>query len=404
VTRLPPFFLRVRVCCSVISAFLLNLAALKPLKWLAWLVPALSQKVLCNPGMNCHGCPWAIGACPIGVMAYGSAVRALPIYAIGFVVVLTAALGRLTCAFLCPFGLLQDILYKIPFLKIKLPRFTRAGKYLALALLVFIFPFWLGFETTGYLRVNTPDIKKAVAEEGKTEDIEGLIDVVVSVANLGPKPVERPQVDFVYVNNESKKEILRLRKDFPGVTVPPGETVALSKVRLENRLAEGNLSVSSPQSEVTLSSPYHLYYCRLCPVGTLEATLPAYAAGEVGTTGVSPVTPRPPAGQGWGMYGLVSGRTLRLGILAAFLLLMLAVSRPFCRIFCPAGAIYGLFSRIALSRMYLDNEACIHCGACNRVCPVDLDVPKEVGGAECIACGDCMKVCPKSGIRRKFGL
>jgi len=384
--KLPPFFLRVRVCCSVISAFLLNLAALKPLKWMAWLVPAFSQKVFCNPGMNCHGCPWAIGACPIGVMAYGSAVRSLPVYAVSLVLVLTAALGRLTCAFLCPFGLLQDILYRIPFFKFRLPRFTRYGKYLALALLVFIFPFWLGFEQSGYLRVEKPEVKKAVAEEGKEAEAEGKLDVTVSVTNLGAKPVARPQVELAFVK-EDKEELLKVLKDFPDVTVPPGETVALPKVRIDNRLSDGNLSVSSPQSEVELSSPYQLYYCRLCPVGTLEATLPAYASG-----------------QGAGMYALVSGRTLRFGILAAFLLLMLMVSRPFCRTFCPAGAIYGLFCRVALSRITVDPGACVQCGLCDRVCPVDLDVRKEAGGAECVACGDCIKVCPKGGIRREFGL
>ena len=178
-----------------------------------------------------------------------------------------------------------------------------------------------------------------------------------------------------------------MRKKFLGVTVPPGETMTLPSVRIENRLSEGNLTVSSPQSEVYLNSPYNLYYCRLCPVGTLEATLPAYAAGA-----------------GGGMYGLVSGRAMRFGILVAFLLLMLLVSRPFCRTFCPAGAIYGLFSRISIWRVQLDNDLCTHCGACNRVCPVDLYVPKEVGGPECIACGDCIKACPRSGIRRKFGV
>ncbi|MGD0094064.1 MAG: 4Fe-4S binding protein [Planctomycetota bacterium] len=384
--KLPPFLLRVRVCCSIISAFLLNLAALRPFRWMAWLVPAFSQKVFCNPGMNCHGCPWAIGACPIGVMAYGSAVRALPVYAVSSVLVLTAALGRLTCAFLCPFGLLQDILYKIPFFKFKLPRWTRCGKYLALALLVFIFPFWLGFEQSGYLRVEKPEIKKAVAEEGKEEDAEGKLDVTVSVTNLGPKPVAHPQLDLAFVK-EDKTELLKVRQDFPEATVPPGETVALPKVRIANRLSDGALSVSSPQSEVELNSPYDLYYCRLCPVATLEAALPAYASGE-----------------GGGMYSWASGHPVRVRILALFLLLMLMVSRPFCRTFCPAGAIYGLFCRLALSRITVDQRVCVQCGLCDRVCPVDLDVRKEAGGAECIACGDCIKVCPKGGIKRQFGL
>ncbi|MCY3020903.1 MAG: 4Fe-4S binding protein [Planctomycetota bacterium] len=381
-----PFLLRVRVCSSFIATCLLNLAALRSLRWLAWLVPASSQKALCNPGMNCHGCPWAVGACPIGVMACGSAVHTLPVYAISFVLVLSAVLGRLTCAFLCPFGLLQDLLYKIPFFRIKLPRWTRYGKYLALALLVFILPYWLGFEQSGYLKVNKPVLNKAVAVDGDESDAAGKLDVTIAVENLGPKPVVRPQVDLVYLS-AGKEELFRTRKEYSDVTVAPGDTVTLPKIRIPDRLSEGVLSASSPQSEVEQSSPYNLYYCRLCPVGTLEATLPAFASGTSG-----------------GMYAWASGRSMRIGILAAFLLLMVMVSRPFCRTFCPAGAIYALCSRVALSRMNLDKNACIHCGACNRVCPVDLDVPSEVGGPECIACGDCRKVCPKGGIKRTFGL
>jgi ferredoxin len=34
---------------------------------------------------------------------------------------------------------------------------------------------------------------------------------------------------------------------------------------------------------------------------------------------------------------------------------------------------------------------------------MDLDVRREIGGAECIACGDCKKACPGEGIKRSFG-
>ncbi len=384
--KLPPFFLRVRVGCSAISAFLLNVVGLRRFAWAAALIPTFSQKYLCAPGMNCHGCPWAVGACPIGVMAFGSAVHAIPVYAISFTLMLTVMLGRLTCAFLCPFGLLQDILYKIPFLKLKLPRALRYGKYLALLLLVFLLPFWLGFDQSGYLRVDKPEIKKAVNEDGETGEVDGQLDVFVTVTNLGPKPVAKPQFDLAYVGSD-KKELWSARKEFPALTVAPGEKQTTTKIRIPNRLQEGDLHVTSPQSEVEQTSPYQLYYCRLCPVGTLEATLPAYASGD-----------------SVGAYGFAGSHALRLVILGFFLLLMLMISRPFCRTFCPAGAIYGLFAKLSLARIELDPGACIECGACDKVCPVDLNVSKEVGGAECIACGDCINACPKRGIRRHFGL
>jgi polyferredoxin len=95
---------------------------------------------------------------------------------------------------------------------------------------------------------------------------------------------------------------------------------------------------------------------------------------------------------------------LRLGLLLLFLVLMVLVSRPFCRTFCPLGATYALLSRLALWRVRFTAEKCVDCGLCSRVCPTDLDVPKEAGGPECIACGDCIRACPKGAIDRKFGL
>jgi polyferredoxin len=94
----------------------------------------------------------------------------------------------------------------------------------------------------------------------------------------------------------------------------------------------------------------------------------------------------------------------RLAVLVLFLVLMVLVSRPFCRTFCPLGASYGLLSRAALCRVEVDLTACVRCRRCDRVCPVDLDVAREVGGPECIACGDCIRACPQNGIHRTYGL
>jgi polyferredoxin len=100
----------------------------------------------------------------------------------------------------------------------------------------------------------------------------------------------------------------------------------------------------------------------------------------------------------------VTGLGLRLGILAVILVLMVVASRPFCRMFCPLGAIYAFTPRVALTRLEVNHDACIECGKCDQSCPMELNVLKEIGGMECIACGDCKKVCPKQGIKRVFGL
>ena len=75
------------------------------------------SKVLCVPGLNCYSCPGAIGACPIGSLQaiLGSNTYRISLYVSGMLALFGVVFGRLVCGFLCPFGLVQDLLYKIPF-------------------------------------------------------------------------------------------------------------------------------------------------------------------------------------------------------------------------------------------------------------------------------------------------
>ena len=105
-----------------------------------------SLKQLCVPGLNCYSCPGALGACPIGALqaVLGSRGRQFSFYAIGFLVAVGALCGRFVCGWLCPFGLFQELVHKIPFPKKlkKLPgdKFLRALKYIVLVLFVVILP------------------------------------------------------------------------------------------------------------------------------------------------------------------------------------------------------------------------------------------------------------------------
>lgn len=77
------------------------------------------SKRLCVPGMNCYSCPGALGACPIGSLqaTLNSREYSLALYVTGLLVIFGTFLGRFVCGFLCPFGLIQDMLFKIPFFK-----------------------------------------------------------------------------------------------------------------------------------------------------------------------------------------------------------------------------------------------------------------------------------------------
>ena len=73
-------------------------------------------KGLCVPGLNCYSCPGAVASCPLGALqnALSAMPNKLPLYIAGALLLMGLALGRLICGFLCPFGLIQELLHKIP--------------------------------------------------------------------------------------------------------------------------------------------------------------------------------------------------------------------------------------------------------------------------------------------------
>lgn len=106
-------------------------------------------KNLCVPGLNCYSCPGAVGACPIGAMqaVIGSWNFKFAFYAAGFLVFVGALMGRFVCGWLCPFGLIQDLLHKLPFPQkigaFKGDRLLRKLKYLILLVFVILLPMFL---------------------------------------------------------------------------------------------------------------------------------------------------------------------------------------------------------------------------------------------------------------------
>ena len=106
-------------------------------------------KQLCVPGMNCYSCPGAKGSCPIGALqaVIGSPKYKFSYYVVGFLFFVGALIGRGVCGYLCPFGLVQDLLHKIPFVKkietFKGDKALRKAKYLILLVFVILLPLFL---------------------------------------------------------------------------------------------------------------------------------------------------------------------------------------------------------------------------------------------------------------------
>ena len=238
-------------------------------------------KRFCVPGLNCYSCPGALGACPIGALqsALTARRRRFPFYVLGWLAAIGLLVGRFVCGWLCLFGLLQELLYKIPTPKLRIPdkidRPLRYLKYGVLALLV----------------VGLP---------------------------------------------------LLWRSEY-GAGVP--------------------------------------FFCEyLCPVGTLEGGVPLVLLNDV----LRPAL-------GW----LFRWKLL---ILIVCILSSIFIYRPFCKYLCPLGAFYALFQRASLIRMRVDASACVNCGKCAGVCPMQVDPSKSPNSTECIRCGECVRACPADAL------
>ena len=127
-----------------------------------------NTKVACVPGLNCYSCPGAVGSCPIGSLqaVIGSKKFSISYYVFGIMILIGALLGRLVCGLLCPFGFVQDLLYKIPTPKFKIPekidRPLRALKYIILLVFVILLPMFL----TNQFGLGAPYFCKLICPAG----------------------------------------------------------------------------------------------------------------------------------------------------------------------------------------------------------------------------------------------
>ena len=133
-------------------------------------------KYACVPGFNCYSCPGAVGACPLGSIqnALASTGHRAGWYVMGIILLFGVILGRTICGWLCPLGLIQELLHKIPTYKLKKSRITRALswlKYVVLAVFVVAIPLWYGLRHD----IPVPGFCKYICPAGTFEGAVGLL-------------------------------------------------------------------------------------------------------------------------------------------------------------------------------------------------------------------------------------
>ena len=106
-------------------------------------------KVVCSPGLNCFSCPAATTYCPLGSLQQLLANIRLSLengqifvgfYVVGTMSLIGSFVGRMVCGWACPFGLFQELLYKIPSPKFGIPLPLRYVKFALLLLMVILLP------------------------------------------------------------------------------------------------------------------------------------------------------------------------------------------------------------------------------------------------------------------------
>ena len=147
-----------------------------------------NSKKICAPGINCYSCPGAIAACPLGSFQGSFSADHSTIYYVGGILLLYSIFfGRMICGWLCPFGLVQELVYKIKTPKLKKSPVTLLlswFKYAVLVFFVLIVPIMYAFRDT-----PLPAFCKYICPAGTLEGGIGLLSNAVNesyFSMLGP--------------------------------------------------------------------------------------------------------------------------------------------------------------------------------------------------------------------------
>ncbi len=114
-----------------------------------------------------------------------------------------------------------------------------------------------------------------------------------------------------------------------------------------------------------------LFICRVCPAGALEAAVPTMAR-----------------------TALAGGEVLWPNAVKVIVTVLIVTGafftwRPWCRLFCPLGAVYGLLNRASLVMLRRRSDRCDGCGLCGSPCRYGVVPARQLNGPRCIRCLEC---------------
>jgi len=110
-----------------------------------------------------------------------------------------------------------------------------------------------------------------------------------------------------------------------------------------------------------------------------------------------------------GLAWMAAGNALYY-IVAVGLAVGLRDNRAFCKYVCPIPVFQKATSRFALLKIEGDPARCDDCGACVKMCPMDIDLvayirsDTRILSTECMLCQTCITVCAKDALRVSMGL
>lgn len=95
-------------------------------------------------------------------------------------------------------------------------------------------------------------------------------------------------------------------------------------------------------------------------------------------------------------------------IISVVLAITFRDNRAFCKYICPITVFLKPASYFSMIRIKNNEDTCIACGKCKKVCPMNVDMihnsRTRINGTECILCFKCIEACPaKSLYVRSWG-